>query len=353
MRVGILGCTGSVGQRFVQLLENHPWFQITTIGASERSTGKTYGEVVHWVLPTPIPDSIRSLPIVPCEPQHFPVDLVFSGLDASVAGTVEENFAKADIPVFSNAKNHRYDPDVPILIPAVNEDHIDVIPRQRKFRGWKKGFIITNANCSSTGLVVVLKPLQEAFGLKKVHVVTLQAISGAGYPGVSAYDIYGNVIPFISGEEEKLQIEPLKILGNLKPEADGPNSNTEYESLDFKVSAQCTRVPVIDGHTECVSLEFEKKPTLEEIKGVLGNYTAAYQKYDLPSKPPKDLLLLEANDRPQPRLDLSNGNIVSVGRVRPCPLFDYKLVLLSHNTVIGAAGGSILNAELAKVKGYL
>jgi len=291
--------------------------------------------------------------VVDCGVDSFKgCDFVFSALDASVAGTVEEDFAKADIPVFSNARNHRYDNDVPILIPAVNEEHIDVISRQRKARGYKRGFIVTNANCSSTGLVVVLKPLLDVFGLKRIHVVTLQAISGAGYPGVSAYDIHGNVVPYISGEEEKLEIEPQKILGKLRPEG-SQEAGSEFVSAKFVVSAQCNRVPVIDGHTECVSLEFEKNPTLEEVKQVLNNYSASYQKYNLPSKPQKDLQFFDVNDRPQPRLDLSDGNVVSVGRVRTCPLFHVKLVLLSHNTVIGAAGGSIVNVELAKVKGYL
>jgi len=314
---------------------------------------KKYGEVVHWVLPTPIPSQIANMSIVDCDPKHFvECQFVFSALDASVAGELEENFAKLDIPVFSNARNHRYDNDVPILIPAVNAEHVDVIARQRKARGYKKGFIVTNANCSSTGLVVALKPLLDAFGLKKVHVVTLQAISGAGYPGVSAYDIHGNVIPYISGEEEKLQIEPQKILGKLR--ADSPaDGKSEFVDAKFIVSAQCNRVPVIDGHTECVSLEFDKAVTVDEVKKALNSYVASYQHYKLPSAPPKDIQLLEANDRPQPRLDLSNGNVVSVGRVRECTLLNVKFVLLSHNTIIGAAGGSILNAELAKVKGYL
>jgi len=353
LKCGILGCTGSVGQRFIQLLEGHPWFDVHTIGASERSSGKKYGDVVHWLLPTPIPSHIANMLVVDCDASLFKdCDFVFSALDASIAGTVEENFAKAEIPVFSNARNHRKDNDVPILIPSVNAEHIDVIARQRKARGYKKGFIVTNANCSSTGLVVVLKPLLDAFGLKKVYVVTLQAISGAGYPGVSAYDISGNVIPYISGEEEKLQSEPQKILGKLRPEG-SEEPGPEFVDAKFTVSALCNRVPVIDGHTECVSVEFEKNPTLEEVKHVLSNYSASYQKYNLPSKPAKDLQLFDVNDRPQPRLDLSNGNVVSVGRVQQCPLFHVKLVLLSHNTVIGAAGGSIINAELAKVKGYL
>jgi len=255
-----------VGQRFVQLLESHPWFNIRTIGASERSSGKRYGEVVHWILPSPIPSQISDYNVVECDPKNFSgCDLIFSALDASVAGTVEENFAKADFPVFSNSRNHRYDNDVPIVIPAANAEHIDVIERQRKARGYKKGFIVTNANCSSTGLVVVLKPLLDTFGLKKVHVVTLQAISGAGYPGVSAYDIYGNVIPYISGEEEKLQMEPLKILGQLRAESSS-DGTSEFVNANFTVSAQCNRVPVIDGHTECVSLEFEKKSNSRRSK---------------------------------------------------------------------------------------
>jgi aspartate-semialdehyde dehydrogenase len=292
--------------------------------------------------------------ILDCIPKNFQdCDLVFSALDASIAGTIESEFAQNEIPVFSNARNHRYDEDVPILIPPVNPEHIEIIPVQRMRRGYKKGFIVTNANCSSTGLVVPLKALNDAFKLKRVFVVTMQAISGAGYPGVSAYDITGNVIPFISGEEEKLQIEPQKILGDLKQTETDNKKNMAFVPASFTVSAHCNRVPVIDGHTECVSLDFETNPTIEEVKKVLQNYVAAYQKYKLPSAPAKDIQLLELNDRPQPRLDIYQGNTVSVGRVRRCELFHTKFVLLSHNTYIGAAGGSILNAELAKVKGYL
>jgi len=354
LNCGILGCTGSVGQKFIQLLENHPWFRITVIAASERSTGKTYADVVHWILPTPIPESIKSMLVLDCSPKNFTdCHLVFSALDASVAGQIESDFAQAEIPVFSNAKNHRYDTDVPILIPAVNAEHIDIIPFQRVQRGFKKGFIVTNANCSSTGLVVALKPLNDAFKLKKVLVVTMQAISGAGYPGVSAYDITGNVIPYISGEEDKLQIEPQKILGELKKVESENKTTIQFVPGPFAVSAHCNRVPVLDGHTECVSVEFETNPTIEEVKKVLQNFVAPYQQYKLPSAPVKDLQVIELNDRPQPRLDLYSGNTVTVGRVRRCELFNTKFVLLSHNTYIGAAGGSILNAELAKVKGYI
>jgi aspartate-semialdehyde dehydrogenase len=350
-----LGCTGSVGQKFIQLLENHPWFRIQAIAASERSSGKIYSDVVHWLLSTPIPESVKSMVIQDCIPKNFQeCDFVFSALDASIAGTVESEFAQNEIPVFSNARNHRYDEDVPILIPSVNPEHIDIIPFQRIRRGYKKGFIVTNANCSSTGLVVPLKVLNDAFKLKRVFVVTMQAISGAGYPGVSAYDITGNVIPFISGEEEKLQIEPQKILGELKKtESEDKKMNMVFVPANIAVSAHCNRVSVIDGHTECVSLDFEANPTIEEVKKVLQNYVAPYQQYKLPSAPAKDIQVLELNDRPQPRLDIHQGNTISVGRVRRCELFHTKFVLLSHNTYIGAAGGSILNAELAKVKGYL
>lgn len=305
-------------------------------------------------MPTPIPDDVKKLVVVDCSVKNFSdCDLVFSALDASVAGDIETDFAKNEIPVFSNAKNHRYDAEVPILIPAANAEHIDIIPFQRLQKGYKKGFIVTNANCSSTGLVVPLRALNDAFKIKRVLVVTMQAISGAGYPGVSAYDITGNVVPYISGEEEKLQIEPQKILGELKKTESENKVTMQFVPSNILVSAHCNRVPVIDGHTECVSLDFEANPTIEEVKKVLQNYVAPYQSYKLPSAPTKDIELLESNDRPQPRLDLHSGNTVTVGRVRRCEIFHTKFVLLSHNTYIGAAGGSILNAELAKEKGYI
>eukprot|EP00475_Leptophrys_vorax_P039908 TRINITY_DN7307_c0_g1_i1.p1 TRINITY_DN7307_c0_g1~~TRINITY_DN7307_c0_g1_i1.p1 ORF type:complete len:395 (+),score=91.83 TRINITY_DN7307_c0_g1_i1:13-1197(+) len=354
-RVGILGATGLVGQRFIALLESHPWFDVVALAASEKSAGKTYGTAVNWKLTTALPNRVRDLPVTQCRTDDFKaaqVDIVFSALDASVAGELEEEFASAGFPVFSNAKNHRYDADVPILIPHVNASHLDVVPHQRKVRGYpSKGCIVTNANCSSTGLVIALKPLLDAFGLSKLFVVTMQAISGAGYPGVSAMDIYDNVVPYIGGEEPKLQKEPSKILGKLDAACQG------FVPENFVVSAHCNRVPVIDGHTECVSVEFRdnKSVTVDQVIQVLRDYRSEAQLLKLPSAPEAPIYVFDEKsnpedfNRPQPRLDrdLGNGYVVTVGRVRECPLLGFKFVLLSHNTVIGAAGGSIQNAELA------
>jgi aspartate-semialdehyde dehydrogenase len=356
-RVGILGATGLVGQRFIALLESHPWFDVVAVAASEKSAGKTYGVAVNWKLTTALPSRVKDLPVTQCTPEEFKpaqVDIVFSALDASVAGEIEEQFAAAGYPVFSNAKNHRYDADVPILIPHVNASHLDIVPHQRKTRGYPaKGCIVTNANCSSTGLVIALKPLLDAFGLAKLFVVTMQAISGAGYPGVSAMDIYDNVVPYIGGEEPKLQKEPAKILGKLDAEA------KSFIPEEFPVSAHCNRVPVIDGHTECVSVQFCKPATVEQVIQVLRDYRSEAQTLKLPSAPEAPIYVFDEKvnpedfNRPQPRLDrdLGGGYVVTVGRVRECPLLGFKFVLLSHNTVIGAAGGSIQNAELAVAKG--
>mmetsp|Transcript_268 Transcript_268/g.513 ORF Transcript_268/g.513 Transcript_268/m.513 type:complete len:358 (+) Transcript_268:101-1174(+) len=349
LKVGILGATGTVGQKFILLLQNHPWFEIAELGASEASAGKKYADIVKWKQSSPIPASVKDMVIKTCSPELYESALVFSGLDSNVAGEVEIAFAKRDIPVFSNARNHRYDPDVPILIPGANANHIDIIPSQRKNQGYKRGFIVTNANCSSTGLVIALKPLEEAFGIDQCLVVTMQAISGAGYPGVPSLDITDNVIPYIDGEEPKMEKEPQKILGLLK---DG-----SFQPAPMAISAHCNRVHVIDGHTECVSLRLRKPGvTPEAVKEVLRNYrTADLEQMKLPSLPSVHIIVREEKDRPQPRLDreAEKGFAVSVGRIRECPLFGIKFTLLSHNTVIGAAGGSILNAELAYAKGYL
>eukprot|EP00741_Cyanophora_paradoxa_P006151 tig00000944_g5964.t1 len=347
--VGILGATGTVGQKFIVLLKDHPWFTVTHLGASEASAGKKYKDVVRWKQSSPIPASVADLVICECKPELFRgCDLVFSGLDSNVAGEVEVAFAKSDIAVFSNAKNHRYDADVPILIPNVNASHVDSVVKQRQNHGYKRGFIVTNANCSSTGLVIALKPIAEAFGIDQCFVVTMQAISGAGYPGVASLDITDNVVPFIDGEEPKVEAEPNKILG-------GWDGNA-FVDANMKLSAHCNRVHVIDGHTECVSLKLKKKATAAEVEEVLRNYsTPDLEKMNLPSLPKQHIIVRSEKDRPQPRLDreANSGYTVTVGRVRECPLFDIKFVLLSHNTVIGAAGGSILNAELACAKGYL
>jgi len=347
--VGILGATGAVGQKFIQLLDGHPWFVVHALGAGQ-SAGKIYKEGVSWKLTTPIPEAVKFKPIFSCEPANFAgCHLIFSALDASVAGEIEMNFAKSGFPVFSNAKNHRYDRTVPILVPQANASHIDIIPAQKaekQFPG--NGYIITNANCSSTGLVVALKPLLDKFGLSKLLVFTMQAVSGAGYPGVASLDIVDNVIPFISGEEPKMEMEPQKILGSIK--------ENQFQPASFVVSAHCNRTCVIDGHTECVSIKFQKENVpVEEVIAALKNYMSEVQELKLPSAPPRPIQVLEEDNRPQPRLDrdLGRGFVVTVGRVRECPIFDVKLTLCSHNTVIGAAGGSIQCAELAVVKKYL
>ncbi|MFH1213875.1 MAG: aspartate-semialdehyde dehydrogenase [Candidatus Neomarinimicrobiota bacterium] len=340
--VGILGATGSVGQKFIELLAEHPWFEITAVAASERSAGKTYKEAAHWFMAKLLPSHIAALPVQPCEP-NLPCRIVFSGLDASVAGEIETNFAKAGYIVISNSRNHRNDPDVPILVPEVNSDHLALVGTQK----YEKGAIITNPNCAATGLVVALKPLLDKFGLLAVNVVTMQAVSGAGYPGVASLDILDNVIPFIGGEEKKLESEPQKILGTYR---DG-----RIEPAQFKVSAACNRVAVIDGHTECVSVKLERKLTADEIIAAWREFRGEPQRLKLPSAPEQPLCYFEENVSPQPKLHrlLGNGMTVSLGRLRECPILDYKFVLLSHNTVRGAAGGAILNAELFVAKGGL
>jgi aspartate-semialdehyde dehydrogenase len=345
-RAGVLGATGIVGQRLVRLLAQHPWFVLTEVAASERSSGKTYAQAVNWHLESPIPASAAELVVKGLE-TSLDCDFVFSALDASVAGSAEEEFARAGYPVVSNSKNHRMDSDVPLLIPEVNASHLGAIPVQQKNRGYDTGFIVTNPNCSTAGLVLVLKPLAEAFGLEKIFVVTLQAISGAGYPGVSSLDIEGNVIPFISGEEEKLESEPQKLLGKW----DG----SRFIEAGLGLSAHCNRVPVLDGHLECVSLGLKKVATLDEVREALSAFTVDPELASLPTAVRNPVVVLEEQNRPQPRRDIHAGGGMAavVGRVRECPLLDVKLTLLSHNLVRGAAGAALLNAELLAVRGYL
>jgi len=345
-KAGVLGATGVVGQRLVQMLGNHPWFDLTEVAASERSSGKTYAEAVCWHLDAPIPASARNLVVKGLDPS-LECDFVLSALDSSVAGSAEEDFARAGYPVVSNSRNHRMDPDVPLLIPEVNAAHLDAIPRQQKNRGYSTGFIVTNPNCSTAGLVLVLKPLADAFGLEKIFVVTLQAISGAGYPGVPAMDIQGNVVPFISGEEEKMELEPQKLLGKW----DG----SRFVDAGIGLSAHCNRVPVVDGHLECVSLGLKKIASLDEVREALRNFTVDAELASLPTAVKNPILVLDEENRPQPRRDANAGNGMAavVGRVRECPLLDVKLTLLSHNLVRGAAGAALLNAELLAARGLL
>jgi aspartate-semialdehyde dehydrogenase len=345
-RTGILGATGIVGQRLVKLLSDHPWFELTEVAASERSSGKTYAEAVRWHQEAPIPAVARELVVKGVEPT-LNCDFVFSALDSSVAGPVEEDFARAGYPVVSNSKNHRMDADVPLLIPEVNASHLDAIPVQQRNRGYDTGFIVTNPNCSTAGLVLVLKPLADAFGLERIFVVTLQAISGAGYPGVASMDIQGNVVPFISGEEEKMEAEPQKLLGKW----DG----VRFIEAGLGISAHCNRVPVLDGHLECVSLGLKKIASLDEVREALQTFEVDEELASLPTALRHPVVVVDEENRPQPRRDVGAGDGMAavVGRIRECPLHDVKLTLLSHNLVRGAAGAALLNAELLAARGFL
>ncbi len=345
-KVGVLGATGMVGQRMIALLDNHPWFTVTALAASEQSAGKSYADAATWQLDTPVPSWAASM-IVQKSAPPLDCDFVLSGLDNAVAGEIEEQFAAAGYPVISNAKNHRMAADVPLLIPEVNAAHLDVIDRQRKNRGWNKGFIVTNPNCSTIGLVCALKPLQEAFGITKVLVTTMQAISGAGYPGVASLDILDNVVPFIKGEEEKVETETRKLLGGFDGE--------RFIDAEIAVSAQCNRVHVRDGHLECVSVEFSEQAEPEAVIRAWRSFAPETTKLGLPSIPDPFIIYKEEENRPQPRRDRDAGwgMAVTVGRLRRCPILHYKFVVLSHNTIRGAAGAAIADAELLAAKGLL
>jgi aspartate-semialdehyde dehydrogenase len=335
--VGILGATGTVGQQFIRLLDRHPWFRAAWLAASERSEGRTYADATAWKLETPIPDAVRGMQIHGCTPGRGP-RLMFSALDAAAAKELEPAFAAAGHIVVSNTRTFRMDPTVPLVIPEVNGDHLGLIARQRRERGWS-GMVVTNPNCSTVVLAMVLAPLRE-LGLSSVMVTTLQAVSGAGYPGVPSLDILGNVIPTISGEEEKMESETQKILGSF-----GSDEVTPYPVV---VSAQTNRVAVIDGHTESISIALESRPTPAEVRAKLAGFCARPQELELPSAPPAPIVCADANDRPQPRLDAGRdgGMAITVGRIRPCPILGTKLVALGHNTIRGAAGAALLNAEL-------
>jgi aspartate-semialdehyde dehydrogenase len=345
-RAGVLGATGMVGQRIVKLLADHPWFELTAVAASERSTGKTYTDATRWHLEGPVPERARGLVVRDLDPS-LDCDFVFSALDSSVAGEAEERFARAGYPVVSNSRNHRMDADVPLLIPEVNAAHVDCIPVQQKNRGYDSGFIVTNPNCSTAGLVLVLKPLADAFGLEKLFVVTMQAVSGAGYPGVASMDAMANVVPFISGEEEKMEAEPQKLLGKW----DG----RRFIEAGLGISAHCNRVPVVDGHLECVSVRLKKTATIEEVREALRTFEVSEELQELPTAIKRPVVVHDGEDRPQPRKDVNIGHGMAavVGRVRECPLLDVKLTLLSHNLLRGAAGAALLNAELLASRGFL
>jgi aspartate-semialdehyde dehydrogenase len=340
--VAVLGATGSVGQRFVELLADHPWFELTAVAASDRSAGRSYREAARWMQASALPDRVGAMPVVECRPDAFDCPLVFSALDSAVAGEVETEFAAAGRLVVSNSKNHRMDADVPLVVAEVNPEHLELARAQPG-----PGAILTNPNCSTIGLVLALKPLADAFGVAQVHVVTMQALSGAGIPGVPGLQAVDNVIPLIGGEEEKIETETRKILGRL---ADG-----RIEPAAVEVGAACNRVGVIDGHLECVSVKLGRSAEASELIEAWNGFTAEPQQRELPSAPFAPVVYLADPDAPQPRLhrDLGRGMTASVGRLRPCPLFDFKFVTLSHNTLRGAAGGSLLLAELAVARGML
>ncbi len=341
-RVGILGATGTVGQRFCRLLEDHPQFEITALAASDRSAGKPYEEACAWKLPGRIPAAVRDIVVQPIEPP-LDCDIVFSSLPSSVARETEEAFARAGYPVISNSSSYRMDEDVPLLIPEINGDHVGLIEKQKENRGFTKGFIVTNPNCAVMSFAPPLAALHGRFGVEEVAVTTLQAISGAGYPGVASLDITDNVFPYIAGEEPKVEIEAQKILGRL-----GSNG---IEKADFTVSAQCFRVNVVDGHTASVRVNLRETATLEEVVEAMRTFPSL----DLHSSPARFIDVTNEPSRPQPKLDRDTGNgmTVTVGRVFPDTVFDYKFVALSHNTVRGAAGGAVLNAELLISKGLI
>ncbi|RMF33585.1 MAG: aspartate-semialdehyde dehydrogenase [Chloroflexi bacterium] len=349
--VAILGATGAVGQRFVQLLADHPWFRIAALTGSERSAGRPYGTACRWVVPGEMPEAVRRMTVLPSTPEALTaaapdVRLLFSALPSGVAREAEPALAAAGYAVCSNASAHRLDSDVPLLIPEVNADHLALIPHQQRRRGWP-GFLVTSPNCSTTGIVLPLKPLHEAFEVRRVQVVTLQAVSGAGYPGVPSMEILDNVIPYIAGEEDKLEQEPRKLLGRV---VEG-----RVEEAPITLSAQVHRVPVFDGHLAALSIEFATEPTPEAVAEVLRDYRPPSEVAALPSAPKRLLIVRQEPDRPQPRRDrdAEGGMAVTIGRIRRCPLFHIRLVSLVHNTLRGAAGGAILNAELLVQAGWV
>ena len=343
--VGILGATGVVGQRFIQMLEGHPWFEVAWLAASDRSAGQAYGDAVRWRLKTPVPESVRRMRVSPAAPDGAP-RVIFAALDAGIARELEPQFAAVGCAVVSNSSAFRMQDNVPLVIPEVNADHIPLIEQQC----WRKqsgGYIVTNPNCSAIGLVVALAPLHKQFGVESLFVTTMQAVSGAGYPGVAALDILGNVIPYIAKEEEKLEEEARKLLGTMKGD--------RVEPAPFTISAHCNRVAVEDGHTESVSVKLKREATPKEIIAAWEEFRSTPQEMKLPSAPERPVVYDAAPDRPQPRFDVDRGNgmTVSVGRLRPCGVLDYKFTVLSHNTIRGAAGAALLNAELLYVQGLL
>ena len=343
--VGILGATGIVGQRFIQMLEHHPWFEAVWLAASDRSEGKEYADAARWRLKTPIPPSIAKMRVSPATPEAAP-HVIFAALDSSIAAELEPRFAEAGCAVITNSSALRMVKDVPLVIPEVNPDHIKLIECQ-SWRRKNGGFVVTNPNCSAIGLVLALAPLHRRFQVETVMAVTMQAVSGAGYPGVASLDILGNVIPYIANEEEKMEEETHKLLGTLNGAGIIP--------APFKMSAQCNRVAVEDGHTESVSLKFKNKAGAADILEAWAEFRGVPQQRKLPSAPEIPVRHVDSKDRPQPRLDVETGQgmTTTVGRLRPCGVLDWKFTVLSHNTIRGAAGAALLNAELLKDQGYL
>ncbi|HLW54865.1 MAG TPA: aspartate-semialdehyde dehydrogenase [Candidatus Angelobacter sp.] len=344
--VGIVGATGAVGQRFIQLLEHHPWFEVKWLSASDRSAGKTYAEAVRWTLNTPLPPAVARMQVSPSVPDGLAPRLIFAALDAAAAREIEPAFAAAGHAVVSNSSAFRMAEDVPLVIPEVNSDHTQLIKAQKWYAD-KGGFMVTNPNCSAIGLVLALAPLHRRFGVEKVFVATMQAVSGAGYPGVPSLDILGNVIPYISGEEPKMEAESRKLLGAL-------NAKTVVPA-EIAISAHCNRVAVEDGHTESVSVKLAHPAGAEDIVAAWNEFRCLPQKLNLPTAPEQPVIYDPTPDRPQPRLDRDRGRGMSavVGRLRPCNIFDWKFTVLSHNTIRGAAGAAILNGELLRAQGYI
>lgn len=347
LNVGILGATGAVGQKFIRLLENHPWFTVQVLGASSRSAGKAYKEAAHWIEGTEMPADVAKMTVSECKPEDFTdIDFVFSGLDSSVAESIERSFAEAGIPVISNAKNYRMDEHVPLLVPEINPDHAELIELQ-SFSDDGSGWIVTNPNCVCVPLAISLKPLYDVFEIEAVMATALQSVSGAGYPGESSMDMIGNVVPYIGGEEDKVVTEPLKILGSL--------SNDTIETADFDIQATSMRVPTIAGHLLSISVQPARSPAIDEVTEAVEQWDNPIASLDLPSAPDQLFKIYEEKHHPQPRLhaERAGGMQVGLGRFRSGPLFDINYTALAHNTIRGAAGGAVLNAELLAEKGHL
>jgi aspartate-semialdehyde dehydrogenase len=345
-RVGILGATGTVGQRLIHMLRNHPDFEVTALAASDRSEGRRFADVCNWKLPFDMPEAVKEIKVYACKPP-LDCDLVIASLPSDIALEAESAFAAAGYPVISNSSAFRMHEEVPLIVPEINPDHLEIIPLQKKKLGYDRGFMITNPNCTTIGLVMVLAPLHHRFDVEAVMMTSMQAISGAGYPGVASMDIIDNVLPFISGEEEKVEVEPQKILGKL--------AGSKIESAPFKVSAQCNRVSVQDGHLESIRVKLGKKATVEEVADALASFRGLPQELKLPTAPERPIIVRTEKDRPQTRLDreAENGMATVVGRIAKDTIFDFKFTLVSHNTIRGAAGAALLNAELLVAKGIL